>query len=128
MCFPFSRCAYVAVLTWAIYCLCQHTEAQEKLAEEARRVLGDDGAPTPDTLPQLTYTKQVVDEVLRWSVLAPWAGRYYDDDHNLGDYTIPAEVSDVILHDVVDQSHPSSPLHWSLIQLCTTCGTNEGSG
>ena len=38
------------------------------------------------------YTRQVLDETLRCSVLAPYAARVYEFDLQVGQHTIPAEV------------------------------------
>lgn len=53
-----------AAMFWAMYLLAQHPEVQERLGEE----VGDSGltpSTAADLLPQLTYTRAVVDEVLR---------------------------------------------------------------
>ena len=41
------------------------------------------------------YLHQVVDEALRCSVLAPYSARISDVDIEMGDYVIPAGVSQV---------------------------------
>ena len=38
------------------------------------------------------YTRQVIDETLRASVLAPWGARVHDFDLQVGEYVIPKEV------------------------------------
>ena len=40
--------------------------------------------------------RQVLNEVLRLTVLGPFAGRYSDDDVMIGDYLIPAGTTIVI--------------------------------
>jgi len=38
------------------------------------------------------YTRQVIDETLRASVLGPWGARVHDFDLQVGEYVIPKEV------------------------------------
>jgi cytochrome P450 len=51
-------------LSWAWYLLAQHPEIEEKLAVEWASVLGG-RLPTPDDIPRLTYTDQVIQEAMR---------------------------------------------------------------
>jgi cytochrome P450 len=51
-------------LTWTWYLLSQNTEVEERLHEEIDRVLAG-RTPTMKDLPQLTYTKMVINEALR---------------------------------------------------------------
>jgi cytochrome P450 len=51
-------------LSWAWYLLARHPQVEERLAAEAIRVLGG-RPPAVEDVPQLTYTGQVVREVLR---------------------------------------------------------------
>lgn len=75
-------------LTWAFYLLGRHPDVYQKQCLEADHALGS--APfSPAVLGSLTYTKQVVDEVLRlyppiWSL----ARRTLNDDV-IGGYAIP---------------------------------------
>ena len=39
------------------------------------------------------YTRQVIDETLRASVLAPWGARVYEFDLQVEEFVIPKEVS-----------------------------------
>ena len=54
----------VSSLTWIWYMLHQHPEVEWSLHEELDRVLGG-RTPTVNDLPQLSYTRMVIDEVLR---------------------------------------------------------------
>ena len=38
------------------------------------------------------YTRQVIDETLRVSVLAPWGARVHEFDLQVGEFVIPKEV------------------------------------
>ena len=40
----------------------------------------------------IRYTRQVIDETLRASVLAPWGARVHEFDLQVGEYVIPKEV------------------------------------
>lgn len=51
-------------LSWAFYLLSSHPEIEERLVEEATRVLGD-RTPTAQDVPQLVYTRQVFFEAMR---------------------------------------------------------------
>ena len=39
------------------------------------------------------YTRQVIDETLRASILAPWGARIHEFDLQVGDFVIPKEVT-----------------------------------
>lgn len=39
------------------------------------------------------YTRQVIDETLRASVLAPWGARVHEYDLQVGEFVIPKEVN-----------------------------------
>ena len=54
-----------SALTWCWYLLGQHPEAADRLAAEARDVLGDDRLPTFADLPRLAWSSAVFDEALR---------------------------------------------------------------
>ncbi|WVW79570.1 hypothetical protein I302_101539 [Kwoniella bestiolae CBS 10118] len=56
-------------LTWILYTLSQHPDAQKRLREEAMGV--SDDRPTLDTLNSLSYMDAVIREVLRLSAPAP---------------------------------------------------------
>lgn len=51
-------------LSWGFYLLSKHPEICEKVKEEANRVLGDK-TPNLEDVQKLTYTRKVLDEVLR---------------------------------------------------------------
>ncbi len=53
-----------ATLNWCWYLVATHPEVAEKLYQEVD-ALQLDGPPTFDQLPQLSYTKQIMDEALR---------------------------------------------------------------
>jgi cytochrome P450 len=51
-------------LTWAWFLLSQHPDVEQRVRDEAVRVLGDRD-PHMDDLPKLTYARQVIDESMR---------------------------------------------------------------
>jgi cytochrome P450 len=53
-----------AAITWAFYLLSEHPEVEERLRDELEMILNGRG-PTFADLPKLTYTQQVINEVLR---------------------------------------------------------------
>lgn len=64
-----------AALTWLFYLLSQHVAVYDKLKDEVAQVL-QGRAVTLDDLPQLSYTRMVIDETLRLYPPAWMIGRY----------------------------------------------------
>jgi cytochrome P450 len=79
-------------LTWTWYLLSQHPEAEAKLLEEARQVLGDRRASAAD-VPHLTYAAQVVQESMRLYPPVYTFGREAIDDCILGGFHVPARTT-----------------------------------
>lgn len=90
-------------LTWTWYLLARNPEAATKLRAELHRVLGG-RVPTVDDLPQLAYTKMVVEEAMR--LLPPvWAlSREAIADDEIDGYRIRAG-STVVLSQFITQRH-----------------------
>lgn len=76
-------------LTWTFYLLSQHPAVAEQLHAEVDRVLGGK-LPTPEDMPRLVYTRQVLAESLRLYPPAWTLGRLALNDYHVGGYTIPA--------------------------------------
>lgn len=76
-------------LSWIMYLLARHPDAQERLAEEARTVLAG-RLPTPADIPRLAYCEQVVREGLRLYPPAYVIGRRPLHDMMIGKHFIPA--------------------------------------
>ena len=74
------------LLTWCLYYLAEHPELQQKAVEEIKTI---EVPVEPDNIHQLVYLRQVIDETLRCSVLAPYVARYSDDDTVLSGHHIP---------------------------------------
>lgn len=78
-------------LTWTFFLLSQHPEVEAKLHAELRAVLRG-RLPTPQDLAHLTYTGQVVKEVLRLYPPVWWLSREPQADWLCDDVLIPAGV------------------------------------
>jgi cytochrome P450 len=83
-------------LTWAFYLLSEHPEAEARLVEELRSVLGG-RVPTVADLPHLPYTRRVIDETLRMYPPAFGITRQSVDADEIGGYHIPAQASVTLL-------------------------------
>lgn len=91
-------------LTWTWYLLARNPDAATKLRAELDHVLGG-RLPTTDDIPQLPYTKMVVEESMR--LLPPvWAlSREAIADDEIDGYRIPAG-STVVLSQFITHRHP----------------------
>ena len=91
-------------LAWTWYLLARNPNAATKLRAELDRVLGG-RLPTTDDIPQLPYTKMVVEESMR--LLPPvWAiSREAISDDEVGGYRIPAG-STLVLSQFLTHRHP----------------------
>jgi cytochrome P450 len=94
-------------LTWTLYLLARHPEAQERLAAEVDAVLGISGdrAPTAEDLTALPFTERVLREAMR---LYPpiWAiERRAVEADTIGGFQIPAG-STVVVSPWVTHRHP----------------------
>ncbi|HEV7347869.1 cytochrome P450 [Telluribacter sp.] len=92
-------------LAWALYVLAQHPEVVNKMRTEIQEVLGPQGVPTFNTARQLSYTLQVVQEVMRLYPPAWMIGRKALAADQLGDYPV-AENSYVLISPYVLHRHP----------------------
>ncbi|MEI1277218.1 cytochrome P450 [Leptospira venezuelensis] len=74
-------------LSWGFYLLSKHPEICEKVREEANRVLGNK-TPTLEDVQKLTYTRKVLDEVLRLYPPAWVIERTAMGPDNIGGYDV----------------------------------------
>jgi cytochrome P450 len=74
-------------LSWTWYLLARHPEVEAKLVSEWQTVLGS-RVPTPDDVPRLTYTEQVITEAMRVYPPVYLIGREPLIDVELGGYRI----------------------------------------
>jgi cytochrome P450 len=77
-----------SLLTWTSYLLSLYPEVEEKLHAELDSVL-QGRVPTLDDVPQLTYTRMVLDEVLRLYSPVPLLARDAQEDDEIGGYHVP---------------------------------------
>jgi cytochrome P450 len=80
------------VLAWAWYLLSQHPEAEERLHAELDQILVG-RIPTVEDLPQLRYTRMVLEETMRLYPPAWLLMRRAIQDDVIGGYYIPANSS-----------------------------------
>jgi cytochrome P450 len=92
-------------LTWTWYLLAQNLEAADKLEREIREVLGD-RAPDALDLPQLRYTRMVVEESMRLYPPAWAISRNTIADDEIGGYRIPRKTN-VIVCSFITHRHPA---------------------
>ena len=91
-------------LAWTWYLLSKNPAVARGVREEVSRVLGD-RTPGIGDLPNLTYTRMVVDEVLRLYPAAWMISRTAVGDDEIGGYCIPAGLT-VFLSPYVTHRRP----------------------
>nr|XP_054767680.1 cytochrome P450 20A1-like [Lytechinus pictus] len=77
------------LFAWALFFLAEHDKIQEKLYNHVIDIVGKTGPVSMEDIAEMTYMRQVIDETLRVSILAPYAARYQDFDVTLGGHVIP---------------------------------------
>jgi len=75
-------------LSWTLLLLALFPEVTARASEEVDAVLRG-GAPTPESLEQLSYLGAVIKESLRLFTPAPWNGRVLGDDTELLGHHVP---------------------------------------
>lgn len=96
------------LLTWVLIFLARHPVVLARLRDELVRVLGTRTIIEFDEIAQLRYMRQVLDESLRLSALAPWAARYAEYEMTIRDHVIPPRTP--LLHPLGVIMH--SPAWW----------------
>jgi len=91
-------------MVWTLRLLSEHPEVDARLAEEARAVLGDRPA-RPADLPELPYTRRVIQESLRLWPPAWGIGRQPIAPDVVGGYEVPAGAL-VFLCQYITHRHP----------------------
>ncbi len=91
-------------LTWAWYFLSQNPQMETKLHAELAAVLHG-YAPTMQDVPQLVYTRRVLDETMRLAPPAWIMSRLSLRDETLGEYALPARAP-VVLSPYSMHRHP----------------------
>ncbi len=80
-------------LTFAVHLLAQHPGIQQRLHDEAVRVLGPTRAPTATDYPALGYSTQVFAETMRLYPPVWITGRLCAEPYTVAGYTIPKGAS-----------------------------------
>jgi cytochrome P450 len=93
-----------AALTWIWYFLSQHPEVEQRLHDELETVLGS-LTPTVDRLGELSYTRMVIQEVMRIYPPAFGFTRHTGADDEIGGYDVPAN-STIFLTTYYTHRHP----------------------
>jgi cytochrome P450 len=91
-------------LSWLWYRLSRHEDVADKVAAESKGVLNG-RTPAVEDLYQLTYSRMVVDEVLRLYPPVPIMPRQPIEDDVIGGYHIPAD-SLLLLGSFIAQRYP----------------------
>lgn len=92
-------------LTWTWYLLARHQEVAERLRRDVATVLAG-RVPTVADLPQLPYTRMVLEEVMRLYPPAWMIARAARADDVIGGYPIPAGTT-VFLSPYLTHRHPA---------------------
>jgi len=77
------------VLAWTFYLLAQRPDAEQRMHDEAKAVLGGRAAFGAADLDRLAYTRRVMQEGLRLYPPGWFVGRQAQADVKLGGYTVP---------------------------------------
>ncbi len=92
-------------LSWALYLLARHPGAARRLEAEVDDVLAGGRLVTIDDLPQLPYTRMVIDETLRLYPPAYAIARWAQQEDEVSGYRVAAQ-SAVTLFPYVTHHHP----------------------
>jgi cytochrome P450 len=92
------------LMSWSLYLLSQHPQQARRLRDEVREVLGG-RPPRMDDLPNLVYTRMVLDEAMRLYPPAWAVSRESLQPDQIGGYQMPAG-SQVSLSAFVTHRHP----------------------
>ncbi|SFC25230.1 Cytochrome P450 [Bacillus sp. OV322] len=88
-------------LSWAMYLLSQHPEAEQKLFQEIDAVIGD-RPPAPEDFMKLPYTQNVIWETMRLFPPSFVTGREAEEDVEIGEYSFKKGdtilVSQYVMH------------------------------
>ncbi|WP_189078025.1 cytochrome P450 [Mangrovihabitans endophyticus] len=90
-------------LSWSLYLLARHPEAEKTFHAEIDSILAD-RVPTFDDLPELPYTRMVIDETLRIYSPAYMTMRRAMVDDEIAGYRIPAN-SNVLINSFLLHRH-----------------------
>jgi len=93
-------------LNWVWFLLAGHAEVEQRLLEEARRIMPDAASVTPGNAAAMTYTQQVLEETLRLYPPVWLFTRRAREDDEVNNYDVPQGtdiyLSPYILHRTAD--------------------------
>ncbi len=92
------------LLTWFFYCLAKYPDVEAQVHDEVDRILNG-RLPTVEDIPNLVYTRQVVDETMRLYPPAYALSRFCNRDDAVGGYDLP-EKSVITLSPFITHRHP----------------------
>ena len=92
-------------LSWALYLLARHPAVARRLEAEVDAVLTGGRPVAIDDLPQLPYTRMIIDETLRLYPPAYAIARWAQDEDQVGGYRVAAQ-SAVTLFPYITHRHP----------------------
>ncbi|GMT21525.1 hypothetical protein PFISCL1PPCAC_12822, partial [Pristionchus fissidentatus] len=80
-----------ATLGWALWCLANHPEIQERVHDELKSVFGDDADRdcTKADFDKLVYLDRCIKETLRLFPSVPFMLRHLENDLKMGPYVVP---------------------------------------
>ncbi len=97
------------LMTWIWYTLARRPDIEEKLHSELAAVLGG-RTPTVEDVPNLVYTRRVIDETLRLYPPVAVTARDVEKEDEIGGYEIPAG-SMTVLAPYLTHRHPDFWAH-----------------
>ncbi|KAK7866651.1 hypothetical protein R5R35_000268 [Gryllus longicercus] len=87
-----------SAISWALFLLGCNPECQEKAVAELRDIFGDSRRPpTLRDLSEMRYLERCIKEALRLYPPVPMVARHLNEDARIGEYTVPAGTTAVIV-------------------------------
>ncbi|XP_046749123.1 cytochrome P450 4C1-like [Diprion similis] len=98
-----------ATMGWALFCIGNNPEVQEKIHEEHFRIFGDSKEPaTLQQINELRYLERVIKETLRLFPAVPSVSRKITEDTEIAGYKVlKGSLASILIHYV--HRHPN---HW----------------
>lgn len=99
-------------IDWALFCVGNNPDVQEKIAEEMELIFGDSDRPaTIKDLNEMKYLERVLKETMRMYPPVPIIGRIASEDAEVGGYIIPKNtfISIMIFMVMRDPAHFPNP-------------------
>jgi len=107
-------------LTWALFFITKFPQIQDEIYNEIVKLIGSNEEIDFESVGKFNYLSMVLNEVLRYIVVAPYAARYSDSDQIIGGFLIPKKVAlvhalGVVLHHPHEWESPEefNPSHFA---------------